>query len=47
MMQILLTGATGFVGSALIQHLYQQDHTLTAAVRRITDSLPPASNKHP
>ncbi|SEA73755.1 UDP-glucose 4-epimerase [Thiothrix caldifontis] len=38
---ILITGATGFVGSALIQHLHQQGHTLTAAVRRVTDSLPP------
>lgn len=39
-MSILITGATGFVGSALAQHLHQQGHTLTAAVRRITDSLP-------
>ncbi len=42
MKNVLLTGSTGFVGSALTQHLHQQGHTLTAAVRRITDSLPPS-----
>ena len=46
-MTILLTGATGFVGSALTQHLHQQGHTLTAAVRRITDSLPPSIQQIP
>ena len=44
---ILLTGATGFVGSALTLHLYQQGHSLTAAVRRITDSLPPNIQQAP
>jgi len=39
-MTILLTGATGFVGSALTQHLLTQGYTLTAAVRRPTDTLP-------
>ena len=34
-MKILLTGTTGFIGSALIQHLQQKDHSLSAAVRRI------------
>ena len=46
-MTILLTGATGFVGSALTQHLHQQGHTLTAAVRRVTDSLPPSIQQTP
>ena len=41
-MTILLTGSTGFVGSALTQSLHQQGHALTAAVRRITDSIPPS-----
>ncbi|MDX9988236.1 SDR family oxidoreductase [Thiothrix unzii] len=44
---ILLTGATGFVGSALTQHLQQQGHTLTAAVRRVTDSLPSSVQQTP
>lgn len=44
---ILITGATGFVGSALTQHLHQQGHTLTAAVRRITDNLPPSIQQTP
>lgn len=39
---ILLTGATGFVGSALTQQLHQQQgHTLIATVRHITNNLPP------
>ena len=46
-MTILLTGATGFVGSALTQHLHQQGHSLTAAVRRVTDSLPPSIQQTP
>ncbi len=46
-MTILLTGATGFVGSALTQHLYQQGHSLTAAVRRVTDNLPPSIQQIP
>lgn len=48
-MTILLTGATGFVGSALTQHLHQHlhGHTLTAAVRRVTDSLPPNIQQTP
>jgi nucleoside-diphosphate-sugar epimerase len=44
---ILITGATGFVGSALTQHQRQQGHTLTAAVRRITDSLPSSIQQIP
>lgn len=44
---ILLTGATGFVGSALTQHLHQQGHTLTAAVRRVTDSVPSSIQQTP
>lgn len=39
-MTILLTGATGFVGSAITQHLHQQSPSLIAAVRHVTDSLP-------
>lgn len=39
-MTILLTGATGFVGSALTRQLHQQGYSLTAVVRRVTDSLP-------
>ncbi len=46
-MTILLTGATGFVGSALTQHLHQQGHSLTATVRRVTDNLPPSIQQIP
>ena len=44
---ILITGSTGFVGSALTQHLQQQGYPLTAAVRRITDSFPPSIQQTP
>lgn len=40
-MTILLSGATGFIGSSLTQHLHRHGYTLTAAVRRANDSLPP------
>lgn len=37
---MLLTGATGFIGSALTQHLYQQNHSIKVAVRRIHNTQP-------
>ena len=39
MKSLLITGATGFIGSALAQHLHQQGYSLTATVRRVTNSL--------
>ncbi|ARJ66574.1 NAD-dependent dehydratase [Magnetospirillum sp. ME-1] len=36
-MKILVTGATGFVGAALIRHLRQQGDEVVGAVRRSTD----------
>lgn len=38
-MNILLTGATGFIGQALVRHLDQQGFAVTAAVRRFTNTL--------
>ncbi len=48
-MTALLTGATGFIGSALSQHLHQRGHILTAAVRRgrATDSFLPCTQQIP
>ena len=37
MKRILLTGATGFIGSSLIHHLNLQDRSVTAAVRYIIE----------
>lgn len=42
MKTVLLTGATGFVGSALTERLHQRHYTVRAAVRRISDTLPSA-----
>ena len=39
-MNILLTGATGFVGSTLLTQLLNQGHHVRAAVRRDVDTLP-------
>jgi UDP-4-keto-D-QuiNAc 4-reductase len=39
-MNILLTGATGFIGQALTQHLNMYGHAITAAVRYPSDRLP-------
>lgn len=39
MKTLLLTGITGFVGTALTRHLYQQGHTLIVVVRSFNDSL--------
>ena len=39
-MKILVTGATGFVGSALIQRLSDDGMTCRAALRRTPDALP-------
>ena len=39
---IVITGPTGFVGQALISNLIQQEFSVTAAVRRPTDTLPPS-----
>lgn len=36
----MITGATGFIGSTLAQHLHQQSPPLIVAVRHVTDSLP-------
>lgn len=47
MKEVLITGATGFVGSALAQHLNQQGHPLIAAVRRTTAALPTAIQQAP
>lgn len=40
-MTIFITGTTGFVGSALVQHLHQQDYSVRASVRIIDNRLPP------
>ena len=37
---ILLTGATGFIGRALVDYLSQKSISLVAAVRRSEDRLP-------
>lgn len=39
-MRILITGATGFVGQALIKTLLQEEHRLIAAVRAYSSELP-------
>lgn len=39
-MNIIVTGATGFIGSALVQYLHQENHSLRAVVRNIDNSLP-------
>ncbi|MCI5150491.1 MAG: NAD-dependent epimerase/dehydratase family protein, partial [Candidatus Electrothrix sp. MAN1_4] len=39
-MKILLTGPTGFVGQSLTSFLNQQSFSVTAAVRRSTNTLP-------
>jgi nucleoside-diphosphate-sugar epimerase len=40
-MNFLITGATGFVGSALCQHLEQSEHTVYGVVRSSNAELPP------
>ena len=47
MKTLLLTGATGFVGSALTQHLHQQGCSLTATVRHVTNNLLPSIQQTP
>lgn len=44
---ILITGTTGFIGSALTQHLHQQGYPLTAIVRRLSDTLPTTIQQMP
>lgn len=46
-MTILLTGATGFIGSVLAQHLHQQGCSLTATVRHVTNNLLPSIQQTP
>ncbi len=38
--RVLVTGATGFVGSALVENLAASDYSVTAAVRRRAEHLP-------
>jgi putative NADH-flavin reductase len=45
-MNIALIGATGFVGSAILQEALQRGHEVTAIVRDL-DKLPPHRNLHP
>ena len=44
-MQILLTGASGFVGSGLIAPLLKRQHSITAAVRELKADLDPRVNQ--
>ncbi len=48
-MKIILTGATGFIGQPLLNHLLQKGHSVTAMVRKATDaaSLPCAAQEWP
>ena len=45
-MKIALIGATGFVGSALLQEALERGHEVTAIVRH-TEKLPPHARLHP
>ena len=38
-LNVLVTGATGFVGSALVGHLSNRGYRVRAAVRRLTPGL--------
>lgn len=42
-MQILITGATGLIGRALVQRLAREGHTLVCAARRAPEGLPPGA----
>lgn len=44
-MQVFVTGATGFIGQALIELLLAHNHSVTAAVRQYSDQLPEAVNQ--
>lgn len=39
-MTILVTGATGFIGRSLVEHLLVKDHEVIAGVRTLSNSLP-------
>lgn len=41
-MQVFVTGATGFIGKALINSLVADNHTVIAAVRKLSKQLPTA-----
>lgn len=44
-MNILVTGATGFLGHALITHLLQSEHVVTASVREFSLIIPDEVNQ--
>lgn len=46
-MDTLITGANGFIGSVLTQHLHQQGCSLIVAVRSVTASLTPCIQQAP
>lgn len=39
-MKVLITGASGFIGSALTQFLYKQNYSITVTLRRVSNTLP-------